>query len=102
MHGFLHTFIGGSLIAALLSLIMIRFDDRIQKIMTPLRLKQNHSRKKIWLTSYVGVYMHIIMDSFLYLDIKPFYPLKYNPIYSLLGSFEVYFLLSKNAIPFRG
>ena len=97
-HGLMHTFLGGAFTAALLSLIMTWFDEKIQKIMSVFKLKQNHCRKKIWFTSFAGVYLHIILDSLLYTDIKPFYPLNYNPFYSLLGSSEVYILCALSFI----
>jgi len=82
LHGFFHSFLGGSIIAAILSLVMIRVDERIQKIMRLFKLEQQFFRRSIWIASFSGVYLHIMLDSRLYTDIKPFFPLSINPLYS--------------------
>ncbi|MBN2015099.1 MAG: metal-dependent hydrolase [Candidatus Altiarchaeota archaeon] len=82
LHGFFHSFLGGSIVAVTLSLIMVRLGDRIQKLMSHLRLEQNTTKKSIWLASFTGIYLHILLDSPLYGDIRPFYPMRNNPLYS--------------------
>ncbi len=92
LHGFFHSFLGGSIIAILLSLAMIRVDKKIQKIMRFFRLGQAHSQKSIWLASFSGIYLHILLDSFLYGGIEPFFPLTANPLYNPMipAGFEIY------------
>ena len=92
LHGFFHSLLGSSMIAVALSLIMVRFDERIQKIMRFFNLEQQFSPRSIWFASFSGVYIHIILDSRLYTDIKPFFPLDINPFYSrsMLAGFEAY------------
>ena len=71
---------------------MIRLDRKARKAMRFFKLEQRLSQKKIWLASFLGVYLHILLDSFLYADVKPFFPLAANPFYrnALLPSSEVY------------
>jgi len=92
LHGFFHSLLGGSIIAVALSFIMVRFDERIQKIMRFFKLEQRYSPRSIWFASFSGVYIHIILDSRLYIDIKPFFPLDVNPFYkgSMFAGFETY------------
>lgn len=92
LHGFFHSFLGGSIIAVILSLVMIRLDERTQRVMAFFKLRQNHSKKGIWLASFAGVYLHILLDSFLYTDIKPLFPLTANPFYigSMFIGLEIY------------
>ncbi len=93
VHGFFHSFLGGSIIAVILSLVMLKIDEKVQKIMRFFRLEQKHHQKSIWLASFFGIYLHILLDSFLYSDIRPFFPLNINPFYnnnSMLAGFEVY------------
>lgn len=92
LHGFFHSLLGGSIIAVILFFIMTRFDDRIQKMMRFFKLEQEHSMRSVWLASFSGVYTHIILDSRLYTDIKPFFPLDVNPFYSgsMFAGFETY------------
>jgi membrane-bound metal-dependent hydrolase YbcI (DUF457 family) len=62
-----------------------------KEIMKLLKLQQNSSFRKIIFTSLLGVYTHILLDSPLYADIKPFYPLNINPLYNqgMIG-FDIY------------
>ena len=41
-------------------------------------------------SGFLGTMFHILLDSPLYDDIRPFYPLKTNPLYNPILSFEVY------------
>ena len=93
LHGFFHSFIGGSVAAFILSLIMLRLRNPISRITSFFRLEQRSSPKKIILTSLTGVYLHILLDSLIYDDIKPLYPLELNPFRNsiFIGS-EIYTL----------
>lgn len=62
--------------------------------MTVFRLRQELTTKSIWFASFLGIYLHIVLDSFLYTDILPLYPFSYNPFYALLMSYDVYVLSS--------
>lgn len=92
LHGFFHSLLGGSIIAAILSLVMVKVDERIQKITRFFKLKQEYSQRSIWYASFLGVYLHIFLDSFLYTDIEPFFPIPTNPLYngSMFTGFEIY------------
>lgn len=90
LHGFFHSFVGGTIVAVLLAFFMSRFNKKISNIISFFKLRQNSSFKNILLASLFGIYFHIILDSPLYKDIKPFYPLDLNPFYSMLISFEIY------------
>lgn len=91
VHGFLHTFLGGSIVAVITAVIMFYLKKPIQKIMTDLKLPQDSSFLKILFTSLFGVYSHIVLDSFLYFDIKPLYPFSNkNPFLGILSHNGVY------------
>ena len=79
LHGFFHSFLGGSIVALLLSLIMIKLRKYFTPIMSSLIIKQEISNKKIFFGALIGVNFHIFLDSFLYTDINPFFPSNYNP-----------------------
>lgn len=81
LHGFFHIFIGGSLVALALTEVMAKFYKH---------LGRGTDIKKLRITALSGVWLHIVLDSFLYMDIKPFFPLSWNPFYGLLSAFEVY------------
>lgn len=81
LHGLVHSFLGGSLVAILLSIPMIK-------------LKEKSSSKSIWSASLSGIYLHILFDSPLYTDIRPFYPYDYNPFYNngIIAGLDIYLL----------
>ncbi len=92
LHGFFHSFIGGSITAFFLSFIILKLRKPISNIMSFFKLEQKSSFKKIMQTSLIGVYLHILLDSQIYTDIKPFYPLDLNPFYgiNIFAGFEIY------------
>ena len=89
LHGFFHSFLGATIIAIILAFIM----TQIRKIFTPMlsfiKIKQEISFKRILVASLLGIYLHILLDSPLYVDIRPFFPFDFNPFYlnpNLAGS----------------
>ena len=90
LHGFFHSFIGGSIVAVLTTLAMYSLKNVVMKFTTVFRLEQDSSFKKILWTSFLGVYFHIFLDSSLYTDIQPFYPSTSNPLLGLFSSSQIY------------
>lgn len=94
LHGFFHSFVGGSMVAFVLALAMSKLRPSISGIMSLFRLKQTISRGRIFAASFLGVYIHLLLDSLLYPGMRPFYPLDTNPLLSsstFIG-FEIYAL----------
>ncbi len=79
LHGFFHSLLGGTLVAMLLSLIMLKIRDKLSPLMSYFRLEQKVSFKSILSASLSGIYIHILLDARIYTDIQPFYPSTYNP-----------------------
>lgn len=90
LHGFFHSFLGGSIAAILAAAAIYFLKEKINAMMAFFRLSQETSFKKILAASFFGVYFHIVLDSFLYTDIMPFYPSSANPLYGLVSSADVY------------
>lgn len=90
LHGFLHTYLGATLISVPLSLVLYLFRDYIGKLLEVFKLKQRSSFRKILFTNIFGTYFHIFLDSFLYTDIRPFFPLQANPLLYMVSSYAVY------------
>ncbi len=79
LHGLLHTFLGGTFVALLLALVMMRMRGYLEPLMRLVGLEQVSSPRSVYAAALSGVYMHILLDSRLYADIRPFYPSSYNP-----------------------
>lgn len=86
LHGLLHTFLGGTFVALLLALLMKRMSGFTASLMGLIGLEQRPSPRNIYAAALSGVYLHILLDSRLYTDIRPFYPFSYNPFLGGLGA----------------
>ncbi len=98
LHGFLHTFLGGTIVAVILSGILYRLRGVMNKIMEVFKLSQESSFRAILFSCVLGVYLHIFLDSFLYTDIKPFFPLDINPLYGLVSHNLMYLFCGSSFI----
>ncbi len=91
LHGFFHSFLGGTIIALVLTVIMTKIREYFTPPMIFFKIEQEISFKKILFASLLGIYIHILLDSPIYTDIRPFFPLDFNPFYrstSSTGSLE--------------
>jgi len=90
LHGFFHSFLGGSIAAVLTALIIYLLRKPLNRVMAVFKLEQNQGFGIILWTSLFGVSLHILLDAPLYSDIKPFYPHLYNPLYGVVSEYTVY------------
>ena len=82
LHGFFHSFLGGTLVAFLLTVAMSKVKKSLSPLLSFFKLEQKSSFKNILLASLSGIYIHILLDSRVHMDIRPFYPLDFNPLLS--------------------
>jgi len=73
LHGFFHSFLGGTIISFTLFFVILKVRKFLESLMGFLNLEQSWSQKSILASALSGVYLHIILDSRLYTDIKPFF-----------------------------
>lgn len=81
IHGILTTFIGGTVIALLLAAITISLPDSVDRLLDYGRLTSQSSRGSVFAGGILGTYSHVILDSMLYTDAHPLYPLAANPFF---------------------
>lgn len=65
VHRFLHSYLGAT-IAALVTILITRYFGKFFKL--------NLSRKAIIIASFFGGYSHVILDSIMHQDMRPFFP----------------------------
>lgn len=82
LHGFFHSFLGGTIVAFLLAAVMSKVRESLSPLLSFFKLEQKSTFKKILLASLTGIYIHILLDSRMHRDIRPFYPLDFNPFLS--------------------
>ena len=80
LHGFFHSFLGGTLVTVLLALMMHQIRNRLSPLLSFFKLEQKISFKRMLVAAFSGIYIHILLDSLIYTDIQPFYPTTYNPL----------------------
>jgi hypothetical protein len=93
LHGVLHTYTGATL-STLFVIPIIYFAKRpLQRLSDVLGVRQNYSIKSIVVGALVGAWSHVFLDSFLYSDLLPFWPISNeNPFVGLLNSDTVYLI----------
>ena len=94
LHGYLHTFISAFCFGLALGFAMFL----LERIMHPLykafllEPKIMLKMKPFMVAGVLGTMLHVLLDSPLYDDIRPFYPLATNPLYNSASPLEVYSL----------
>ncbi|MEM3377649.1 MAG: hypothetical protein QXV09_06235 [Candidatus Bathyarchaeia archaeon] len=91
LHGFFHSYIGATILALALAFCMYFLRGFSGKVMMAFRLQQRSSFKKIIFAAFAGSYFHVFLDSFLYSEMMPFYPLQVN-VFSAYGNSTVIYV----------
>lgn len=89
-HGLIHTYVVASIIGILVALAMYPLRGLTGKVMAKFGLNQTSTFKKILYTSLFGAYSHIFLDSLLYPEMNPFYPLEGNPFVGVASEYVGY------------
>jgi len=80
LHGFSHTFIGSSLLAVV-SALTGKYLSEFGLVLLAIS-KTSQAIKISWLvafvSSFVGCFSHVVLDSIMHWDVQPFYPLSLN------------------------
>lgn len=79
VHGFFHTFLGGSIVALILAVFMIKTRKLFSPAMSVFKLEQKWSFTTILVAAFSGIYLHLFLDAQMHRDMQPFYPLTINP-----------------------
>jgi hypothetical protein len=92
LHGLFHTFLVALLVGLVISYLMFLLEGALSFVYQALLLETD---KKMGLKSFViagtaGTLLHVLLDSPLYSDIQPFYPLQINPFYNPALSQVIY------------
>lgn len=92
LHGFSHTYIGATLIA-LVSAISGKYlgEVGLKVIREPYYLPIRW--RTAFISAFIGTYSHIVLDSIMHEDIKPYYPLSQaNALLGILSIDELHIL----------
>ncbi|MGY5858019.1 MAG: hypothetical protein RTU63_01520 [Candidatus Thorarchaeota archaeon] len=89
-HGFFHTYLGATIVAIPLALVIWPMRGYLNSIASFFGLNQESSFRHILPASIIGTYSHVFLDSLLYPEMNPFYPLIGNPFVGFLQFDFVY------------
>lgn len=90
LHGFFHTYLAGTLLAMLAAILVYLLRGLLNGTLMPLNLQQKSPFVRIIYSSLAGVYSHVLLDSFLYEEMTPLYPLSVNPVLGVVSAGLVY------------
>lgn len=99
LHGYAHTFVGSFIIGSLWGCVAYMLRRPLSRAMNFLKLSYTPSLGMSVLSGAFGGCLHVLFDSPIYADIKPFYPLSINPMYGLISNPMMYLLCALFFIP---
>jgi len=89
VHRYSHTLLIGMAVGAVWALAAYPLRRLFKKIMTILRLPYQTSLRKMLVSSILGVWLHVLIDSVYHYDVRLFWPSKIKPLYELLTKQQV-------------
>lgn len=93
LHGILHTYVGATTLSVFVIPAIYFGKKPLQRLSELFGVRQDYSIKSIVIGSLVGALSHVFLDSFLYSELLPFWPIvNSNPFVGLLNSDTVYLI----------
>lgn len=85
IHGFFHTFLGATILAVIIIIVLRLLYKLIVVIKQWLKWEPESSLLSVSIGAFLGTWSHIILDSLIYSDLDPHYPNSGNPYYRVEG-----------------
>jgi len=84
LHGHLHTFLAALIVGLILGCVMYLLEEDLRALYRKLLLEgeKDLDLRRFIIAGILGIELHVLLDSPLYEDIKPLYPLTINPLYN--------------------
>lgn len=84
LHGYLHTFLFAMLVGLAFGYLMLLLEGFLHSLYKVLLLEASVSLspRSFVAAGVLGTVLHVLLDSPLYEDIKPLYPIAVNPLYN--------------------
>ncbi len=90
LHGICHTYVAAGLLSIPTSAALWYLRGPTRRITRLFGLEQDFRPAGIYASCLVGTISHVFLDSFLYAEMNPFYPILGNPFYEYLASPLIY------------
>ena len=75
-HWHFHTFLVGGIVGALFGLICWQFKGLFNLLMRTIRIPYKAKLSNMVLAGVLGIWLHVLFDSFYHWDVQPFWPYK--------------------------
>ncbi len=84
LHGYLHTFLLAVILGLILGFLIYRLDKVLARLWSLILMEpaKELSMKSTMASGTLGTLIHVLLDSPLYEDIRPLFPLSINPLYN--------------------
>jgi len=99
MHGLCHTFLLGGALGLAWGALAYPARGLFKSLMELFGLPYQTTLSKMLIGGLLGVWFHILLDSFCWSDVRPFWPLQANPLLGVLGVAAVHVLCAVCFVP---
>lgn len=99
LHGYCHTFLFGTIIGLVWALAAYAARNYLKRLMNFFGLPYQTSLGKMIISGLLGIWFHVLIDSFCWSDIRPFWPSNANPLSNLTTLNTVRLLCAISFIP---
>lgn len=91
-HAFFHTYLAATLVGIALVPVVYFLHGLLEWLLRLFGLEQQKSMPRITVAALLGTNLHVFLDSFLYSEMHPLFPLLGNPFYGLVTYGQVLLL----------
>ena len=91
LHGPLHTYLGASSLCFFLIIGIYISRKYLKNLSKVFNIEEDYSLQSIVLGTILGAWSHVLLDSFLYPEMSPLWPIEGNPFLGLIPSSWIYF-----------
>ncbi|MDD5135596.1 MAG: hypothetical protein PHP01_09345 [Phycisphaerae bacterium] len=89
IHRLSHTFLFGTVVGAAWGLVAYLGLPGLKWLMKVAKIPYQTNGLKIILSGILGVWFHVLIDGIYHYDVKPFWPMRKNPLFNLLSHSQV-------------
>jgi membrane-bound metal-dependent hydrolase YbcI (DUF457 family) len=97
LHGYLHTFLFGGLLGLAWGLVAYPLKPIFMFLMRIFGLAYQPTLLKMMLSGLLGIWLHVFIDSFLYKEMNPFWPIAGNPFHAVIR-YQTIFLICEASL----
>jgi hypothetical protein len=98
LHGYFHTLLIGGILGLLWGLAAYPFRPVWRFFMVIVGLSYQPTLPKMMISGMLGIWLHLVIDSFLYQEMNPFFPVMGNPLHAAIRYSRVFYICEASLI----